>query len=164
MKRSYALIALFLVLACSRPAPPTTFILLRHAEKASDGSDDPDLKAEGIERARRLTELLKDTQVDGIYATNFKRTRQTVELLAQEKKLDVLQYEAFKPEEIENMLHKHRGGTVVVCGHTNNIPWTANLLTGKDEFDDYEETQYGIFMIVTVVEKGSNAKVIRLSY
>ena len=164
MKRSYALIVLFLFLACSRPMPPTTFILLRHAEKTSDGTDDPDLKAEGTKRAQRLTELLKDTQVDGIYATNFKRTHQTVEPLAEEKKLEVLQYEAFKADEIENMLHTHRGGTVVVCGHTNNIPWTANLLMGKDEFDDYGESQYGILMIVTVVEKGSNAKVIRLSY
>lgn len=164
MKRGHILIVLFLILGCSRPNPPTTFILLRHAEKASDGTEDPDLKAEGEERAQRLTEFLKDTQVDGIYATNFRRTRQTVEPLAELKKLEVQRYEAFKAEEIENMLSKHRGGTIVVCGHSNNIPWTANLLMGREEMEEYEESEYGIFLIVTVVEKGTNAKVVRLSY
>jgi phosphohistidine phosphatase SixA len=136
MKRGHFLIVLFLILGCSRPTPPTTFILLRHAEKASDGTEDPDLKAEGAERAQRLAELLKYTQVDGIYTTNFKRTRQTVEPLADVKKLEVQPYEAFKADEIEKMLHKHGGGTIVICGHTNNIPWTANLLMGREEFEE----------------------------
>ena len=162
--RGHFLIVLLLTLGCSRPTPPTTFILLRHAEKASDGTEDPDLKAEGAERAQRLAEFLKDTQVDGIYATNFRRTRQTVAPLAAVKKLEVQRYEAFQAEEIENMLNRHRGGTIIVCGHSNNIPWTANLLMGREEFEEYDESQYGIFLIVTVVEKGTNAKVIRLSY
>lgn len=164
MKGRYTLILLVLIMACSRPQPPTTFILLRHAEKGNDGTDDPNLNAEGEERARRITQLLQETRIDAIYATNFKRTRQTVQPLATEKALDVISYEPFKPAEIETMLQKHQGGTILVCGHSNNIPWTANLLMGNDELKDYQESQYGIFLIVTVVEKGKNAKVLRLSY
>lgn len=164
MKRSYALIVLVLNLACSSPESPTTFILIRHAEKGSDGTDNPELKAEGKERASRLVELLKDTEVAAIYATNFKRTRQTVEPLAEEKNVTIQQYEAFRVEEIEKMLDEHRGETVVICGHTNNIPWTANLLTGTDDLKEYDESQYGILLIVTVVQKGSNSKVLRLNY
>lgn len=164
MKHRYVLILLILTLACSGPDQSTTFILIRHAEKANDGTDNPDLTAEGKERARRLSELLKDTKVAAIYATNFKRTHQTVEPLAAEKKIMVRQYEAFKAEEIEKMLDEHHGETIVVCGHTNNIPWTANLLTGTDDLQEYDESQYGIFLIVTVVRKGSNARVLRLNY
>ncbi len=164
MKHGYAFIVLFLTLACSRPEQPTTFILIRHAEKANDGTDNPDLKAEGRKRARRLAELLLDTEVTAIYATNFNRTRQTVEPLATAKKIPVKQYEAFQAEEIEKMLDEHQGETVVVCGHTNNIPWTANLLTGTDDLQEYDESQYGIFLVVTVVEKGSKAKILRLNY
>ena len=164
MKRGYVLFVLVLTLACSSPESPTTFILIRHAEKANDGTNDPDLKAEGKERAFRLAELLKETKVAAIYATNFKRTRQTVEPLAAEKNIAIQKYEAFQAEEIEKILDEHRGETVVVCGHTNNIPWTANLLTGTDDLKEYDESQYGIFLIVTVVHKGSNARVLRLSY
>jgi 2,3-bisphosphoglycerate-dependent phosphoglycerate mutase len=158
------LVLLLAALACSQPRLPTTFILLRHAEKANDGTDDPDLKPEGVDRAERLKELLRYEHIDGIYSTEFKRTRQTVEQLAVEKKLDVQLYEPFKDDQIENILEKHEGGTVVICGHTNNIPWTANTLIGSAEFKDYEESEYGIFLVVTVLDKGKNAKVLRLSY
>lgn len=164
MKFGYFLLVLILILACSRPEQPTTFILIRHAEKANDGTDDPDLNAGGRERAHRLAELLRDTDLAAIYSTNFKRTHQTVESLAAEKNITVQQYEAFKAEEIEKMLREHKGKTLVVCGHTNNIPWTANFLTGTDELKEYDESQYGIFLILTVVQMGSNAKVLRLNY
>ena len=36
----------------------TTFVLLRHAEKGNDGTDDPDLNPEGVERAARLVQIL----------------------------------------------------------------------------------------------------------
>lgn len=67
----------------------TTFILLRHAEKISDGSSDPDLKQEGIDRAFRLATLLKNANVAAIYSTDFKRTRNTVAMLAKDKGLEV---------------------------------------------------------------------------
>jgi broad specificity phosphatase PhoE len=149
---------------CGDPPVPTTLILLRHAEKASDGTDDPNLSAKGVERANRLAEILKDTKISGIYTTDFKRTLQTVQPLANAKNLSVDLYEPYQESALKDILNKHRGETVVVCGHSNNIPWTANLLTGKDEFKDYKESEYGIILIVTVVQKGSNSKVTRLYY
>lgn len=142
----------------------TTFILLRHAEKGSDDPKDPELKPEGVERANRVVKMLEKTTVDAIYSTTFKRTRNTVAPLAKEKGLDILAYEAFKVEEIEKMIEKHAGGTVVISGHSNNIPWIANLLIGKEELKDYEDTDYGNMLIVSVVEKGKVAKVTWLSY
>lgn len=142
----------------------TTFILLRHAEKGSDDPKDPELKPEGVERANRVVKMLGKTSVDAIYSTTFKRTRNTVAPLAKEKGLEVLTYEAFKVQEIEKMLEKHAGGTVVISGHSNNIPWIANLLIGKEELKDYDDGDYGNILIVSVVEKGKVAKVTWLSY
>lgn len=150
---------------CTNSSPTvTTFILVRHAEKANDGTEDPDLNAAGLGRADRFATLLKESSIDAIYATNYKRTRNTVIPLATAKNLEVESYESFKNDEIERILTKHKGGTVVMCGHANNIPWTANLLSGKEDFEDYKESEYSILLIVSVVEKGKVAKITRLDF
>lgn len=141
----------------------TTFILVRHAEKISDGSDDPDLRPEGLQRAKDLVTLLDRSKVDAIYSTSFKRTRNTIVPLAEAKKLQVLSYDAFKAAPIEQMLKEHRGGTVVICGHSNNIPWIANFLTGDKQVADYDDTDYGNILIVSVVAPGQ-ARVTWLRY
>lgn len=145
-------------------AQPTTFILVRHAEKGNDGTKDPDLTDAGIQRAQVLATMLKKTQVDAIYSTAYKRTRGTVSPLATAKGLSVSDYEAFKTGEIDQMLKTNPGGTVVISGHSNNIPWIANYLTGKESYKDFEDSEYENLLIVTVVEKGKNAKVVWLSY
>ncbi|HNV30658.1 MAG TPA: phosphoglycerate mutase family protein [Cyclobacteriaceae bacterium] len=145
-------------------AQPTTFILVRHAEKGNDGTKDPDLTEAGTRRAQLLATMLKKTQVDAIYSTAYKRTRNTVSPLATTKGLSVSGYEAFKTDEIDQILKKHTGGTVVIAGHSNNIPWIANYLTGKETYKDFEDSDYENLLIVTVVEKGKNAKVVWLSY
>jgi len=142
----------------------TTFILVRHAEKANDGTNDPDLEEKGIARANHLVDILGKTSVDAIYSTAFKRTRNTVAPLAKAKGIEVAGYEAFKVEEIEKMLKKHAGGTVVICGHSNNIPWIANLLTGKEQYKDFEDSDYKNFIVVSVLKKGKVSNVTWLTY
>lgn len=166
MKKITLLVALILFTAPLSMAQKkiTTFILIRHAEKGSDDPKDPELKPEGIERAERLVKMLAKTTVDAIYSTGYKRTQQTVAPLAKEKGKSVQPYEAFKAEAIEQMLKKHEGGTVVISGHSNNIPWIANLLLGREEFRDYDDADYGNLLIVSVVEKGKIATVTWLSY
>lgn len=142
----------------------TTFILVRHAEKGDDGTNDPDLKPEGVERAARLTQMLAETFVEAIYSTAFKRTLSTVAPLAAAKNLEVKIYDAFKEAEIEKMIRKHSGGTVVVSGHSNNIPWIANLLIGKEQYQPFKDNEYGNLLVVSVAEKGKVAKVTWLTY
>jgi broad specificity phosphatase PhoE len=159
------ILTIFLFARCSEQHPQlTTLILLRHAEKDNDGTEDPGLTAEGIDRANRLTRFLKEVKIDGIYSTNYKRTRNTVTPLASDKSVEVQEYEAFKDDDIEKILEAHKGGTVVICGHSNNIPWTANLLVGKEEFKDFEDAEYGLMLFVSVLEKGKVAKVTPLRW
>ncbi len=142
----------------------TTFILTRHAEKSDDGTKDPDLTAAGNERAQLLIKMLKETKVDAVYATAYKRTRNTVAPLAQAKGLTLEGYEAFKTDEIDLMLKKYTGGTVVISGHSNNIPWIVNYLIGKEQYQSFEDTRYDNLIVVSVIEKGKSAKVTWLSY
>jgi 2,3-bisphosphoglycerate-dependent phosphoglycerate mutase len=166
MKNAILIFALSIsvLTATAQKSTITTFILVRHAEKVIDGTKDPELKPEGTERAARLSVMLSNTPVDAIYATNFKRTKNTVSPLASARNLLVQNYEALEVKEIESMLKKYAGGTIVISGHSNTIPWTANLLIGKQEYGDFADDDYGNILIISVVEIRKLAKVTLLRY
>jgi len=151
------LLFIFLVLILSEGQAQnpvlTTFILVRHAEKENDGTKDPDLSADGVERARHLASLLKATSVNAIYSTAYKRTQNTVMPLAEANALTLFSYEPMKAEEIEKILKKHTGGTIVMAGHSNTIPWTANFLTGS-KLENFDESDYSNLLVITITEKG----------
>ena len=142
----------------------TTFILTRHAEKANDGTKDPDLTDAGKIHADQLVKLLREQSVDAIYSTDFKRTQNTVMPLAKVKNLVISRYEAFRIEAIDEIVEKHRGGTIFMCGHSNSIPWTINYLIGKEQYKDFEDSDYDNLIIITLFEKGKAAKVTWLNY
>ena len=141
----------------------TTIILVRHAEKGPEGND-PELQPEGLDRAVKLAAVLKKTKVDAIYSTNYRRTKHTVTPLAQQNNLEVQVYDARQSDVIATVLNNHKGGTVVICGHSNTVPHMANTLTGKEEYKNFDDGDYGNLMIVSVVEKGKVAKVTWLTY
>jgi 2,3-bisphosphoglycerate-dependent phosphoglycerate mutase len=164
MKKIFFSIILFSLLSTAYAQEATTIILVRHAEKVSDGSKDPELTDAGKARAIALAKLLKEVKVDAIYSTGFKRTQNTVAPLAMAKNLTLSSYDAMKGEEIDQMLKKFPGGTIVVCGHSNTTPWVANYLVGKEkEFKDFEDSDYDNILVVNVIEKGK-AKVTWLTY
>ena len=140
----------------------TTFILVRHAEKATDDPKDPNLSEAGLMRAQSLAKLLAATKVDAVYSTPYKRTRNTVAPMATAKGFDVLEYN--KIEEMDIFLKKYEGGTVVVCGHSNTVPAMANYLIGKDSYHQFEDGDYGNIIIISVVQRGKNAAVVWLNY
>ncbi|MGC1241330.1 MAG: phosphoglycerate mutase family protein, partial [Chryseosolibacter sp.] len=115
-------------------------------------------------RALKLAFMLKDTEIDAVYSTNFRRTKNTAKPLAEMKNLEVLPYGPNKPEEILRIVDQHKGKTVVMVGHSNTIPWTANLLLGKKVYDDYKESEYGIMLIVSVGRMNEETVMTRLNY
>src|ERR1700741_2063320 len=63
--------------------PVTTVILIRHAEKIIDPNNpDVDLSPAGQARAQELARMFGDAGVNVIYATQYKRTQETVKPLA----------------------------------------------------------------------------------
>jgi broad specificity phosphatase PhoE len=142
----------------------TTVILLRHAEKASDGTQDPELSPQGVDRASRIAAMLKDTQIDAIYSTNLKRTKNTVSPLAWEKGIQVEFYEPNKTEALTDIFQTYQGKTIVICGHSNTIPWTANFIIGKNTYENFRDDEYNNLLVISFTEIGRNAKVTWLRY
>ncbi|VAW28241.1 hypothetical protein MNBD_BACTEROID06-1695 [hydrothermal vent metagenome] len=136
-------------------AQETTFILVRHAEKANDGTKDPALTAEGEARAENLQKMFEEADVAAVYSTNYKRTQLTVAPLAQAKGLEVKPYGWKNPKELlSKILEANAGGIVIISGHSNTTPVLANLLTGKATFTTFEDSDYGNLLIITTTKIG----------
>jgi 2,3-bisphosphoglycerate-dependent phosphoglycerate mutase len=171
MKRAFILIGFILgsFISVSAQQKLTTFILIRHAEKMidatmSNGSKDPNLSDVGKKRAENLVSVFRNTAIRAIYSTAFIRTRDTVTPLAKAKSIAITEYDAFKPEVIDKILKDFNGETVLICGHSNNIPWIANYLTGAEKLKSYDEADYGNVLIVSVAEIGKATSVTWLYY
>jgi 2,3-bisphosphoglycerate-dependent phosphoglycerate mutase len=166
MKRFLAGVFLLLVVQTgfTQTEKITTFILVRHAEKASDGTNDPELKPEGVKRAESFAALFAKTDVTAIYSTNYKRTRSTVTPIANSKGITLEPYSAMKVAELQSLLTKHNGGTVVIAGHSNTIPEIANALIGEKKFEQFADDDYGNILVISVTTIGKNAKITWLRY
>ncbi len=127
----------------------TIFILTRHAEKADDGTRDPGLSSEGQERAEKLAIVLDDIEVTSIYSTDYKRTRNTVTPISNEKDLEIQFYDPRDPDFINSLLEKEKGGIVLISGHSNTIPTMINQLA-KTNYPNFSEKEYDnlIFVII----------------
>ena len=141
--------ASFADLSQEKPAA-TTLFLVRHAEKANDGTYDPPLTPEGAARAAELAYLLGHVPLDAVYATPFKRTLLTVEPVAEAKGLEVKYYKPGDESFLSKVLEAHKGGAVLICGHSNTIPDLANQLAGSEEHIQLEDATYDNLFIAVL--------------
>ncbi|MGE0590103.1 MAG: histidine phosphatase family protein [Cyclobacteriaceae bacterium] len=156
MKKTLIIFALALSSATAwAQSQVTTLILVRHAERQDDGSKDPGLSPAGQERVAALTQLLGAADIDAIYSTAFKRTRNTVQPLATKKGLELIDYNPMNSEDLDNILQKHKGKTVVVCGHSNTTPQVANYFLGEKKYSDFKDSDYDNLLILSVIDKGN---------
>lgn len=160
---TFLLLTFFALPTLAQQTSITTFILVRHAEKETGAASmqngamtkDPELNELGKARALRLADMLQRQPIAAIYSTNYKRTTNTVKPLAEKTGVTIQLYEPMQEQVILDILNKHRGQTVLIVGHSNNIPQIANTLLGKKEFADYDEHYYENMMIISVVEPGT---------
>lgn len=141
----------------------TTFILVRHAEKMEDGTKDPGLNQEGLERAASLAEHLRKTEITAVYSTPYERTRSTVDQIAQENGLTIEEYNPFADDLVQQMMEQHKGGIILISGHSNTTPSLVNQLMGRDIYKQLEESEYENLYMVSLTEIG-NGQVIHLTY
>lgn len=122
----------------------TTFLLVRHAEKATDDPRDPALTPAGLRRAERLARLLAGRPLAAVYATDYRRTRQTAQPTAASHGLDVTIYDAGQPPDAfaQALRRRHPGETVLVVGHSNTVPGIMSQLC-ECIADPLEEDDYG---------------------
>jgi broad specificity phosphatase PhoE len=144
--------------------PVTTVILVRHAEKKIEPTNpDPDLAPEGVERAQEIARIFADAGVNTIYATQYKRTQQTVKPLSDRTGVPVTVLEANQTNELLRRIQTtHRGQTVLIAGHNNTVPAMVSELSGQT-YPVIPESEYDNLYIVTIYRFGK-AKVIKLKY
>jgi broad specificity phosphatase PhoE len=120
-----AIAVLSLLAACHRTPAPTTFILVRHAERPP--GTDPDLSPEGRARAGDLARALEKSNVRAIFHTSFKRTKQTAESLSVRTGVPLTEVAVTADatahaNDIVRRMQEFNGQTVVYVGHSNTVP------------------------------------------
>ena len=127
----------------------TVFYFIRHAEK--DRSDpenrDPELTEKGLLRAAYWKEVLEQVPLSVVYSTDYKRTLQTAQPVAEYKNLDILIY-APDTMAMQDLAAKHRGKHILVVGHSNTTPQLVNQLLGTDAYQDIDDSNNGNLYIV----------------
>jgi phosphohistidine phosphatase SixA len=144
--------------------PVTTVILVRHAEKKVEPNNpDPDLSPPGEARAQFLVRMFENAGVNAVFATQYKRTQQTVKPLADQLGIPVSIVDSKQtPEVVNKILTEHRGQTVLIAGHNNTVPEIIGAL-GGGSFPVIPESEYDNMFIVTVYRLG-RAKVLKVRY
>ena len=131
-------------------AQDKTIILVRHAEKADATSQDPELSAEGKQRAERLVKVAGKYKPGAFYSTNFKRTRDTLSPLATKRNKKVETYDARNQQALVDSIMKSPFKRHIVAGHSNTVPGLANLIAKKDVFKNLDDSEYGVFWVIRI--------------
>jgi phosphohistidine phosphatase SixA len=144
--------------------PITTVVLVRHAEKNIEPDNpNPNLSSAGQARAQELVRILGTAGVTAIYASQFVRTQQTVQPLANQLGLTVTSIDAGNTDQlVQHIFTNNNGGIVFVAGHNNTVPATIAALGGGN-FPIIPENEFDNLFIVTVYRSG-RAKVLKLKY
>jgi phosphohistidine phosphatase SixA len=119
-------------------AEVTGVVVVRHAEKADDGTRDPELTGAGRQRAEALANALGHAEVGELIASQYKRTRQTLAVLALRRGLEITVVPAESgaiDDHIESIASRVRDsdadGLIVIAGHSNTVPLIVEALSGS---------------------------------
>ena len=122
--------------------------LVRHAERAEDGTNDPPLALAGQIRVQTLLTLLGDVGLTHVHTTDYKRTRDTARPFAERAGVEPSFYD---PRDLEALATDIKGtpGRHLVAGHSNTTPQLVAAL-GGDPSDEIDELEYDRLYIVFI--------------
>lgn len=131
---------------------PVAVYLVRHGEKSTAEADnrDPALNAAGRQRAEQLAQVLSAQQLQGIFTTDYRRTRETAAPVAAKQQIAVTEYDPRALAEFASKLCQG-SGTSLVVGHSNTTPQLVALLGGEpgtaiDEASEYDR----LYLVVRI--------------
>ncbi len=151
-------------------AARTPVFLVRHAEKAVDGTKDPALSAAGVAHAARYASLFASSlggapgaggksggdavargpRLAAVYATEFRRTQQTAAAVARPLGVPVEVVPAKDPAALVAHIKGHyRGSSVLVVGHSNTLPDIIRALGGR-QVAPLDDADYARLYVVSV--------------
>jgi 2,3-bisphosphoglycerate-dependent phosphoglycerate mutase len=144
---------LFLAI-CFASCKSTTYYISRHAERAGTMSSDPQLTPEGEKQALDLRNYLRGKSINGIYSTNFARTKATAKPTSELFNVPVNLYNPAQANNIIDSLKSTNKNNILIVGHSNTVDDIVNRFTGSNTMTDLPETEYGSLFIVK--KKGSS--------
>lgn len=138
---------------------PTVVYLVRHAERAEDGTSDPLISLPGWDRSRLLAEMLRDAGLTHIHTTDLRRTRMTGGPTAEVTGLSMRVYD---PRDLRGFAQALRAmpGRHLVLGHSNTTPDLVQAL-GGDPSGTISDLEYDRLYIVTLTPDGASTVLIR---
>lgn len=136
-----------------------SFYVVRHAERADDGSEDPPLTAEGQQRAQRLAQMLGNAHGVAVYATQFQRTQSTARQTAQVWGVPVTTYDGQSDAAslTQSIKGAHPEGTILIVGHSDTVPDIVADLCNCD-VDPIDDSDFGNLFHVDIGRDGSVIK------
>ncbi len=140
--------------------PPTTVILVRHAERLND-TDTTSLSPEGRERATELAHTVRDAGVASVFVTEKARTQQTAMPAATLLSLTPVVIPADSTGRLLDSLRTHQGQTVLVVGHGNTL---GAILTGLGVHEPVTIARSVYDDMFVVVVSPSRASLVSLKY
>jgi phosphohistidine phosphatase SixA len=137
----------------------TVVFLVRHAERAEDGTSDPVISLPGWDRARLLAEILSDAGVTDIHTTDYRRTRGTGRPVAEALGLEMQTYD---PRDLAGFAERLRStsGRHLVLGHSNTTPQLVAALGGEPGAP-VDEEEYDRLYVVTLTDDGASTVLLR---
>jgi len=156
--KALALVVLLFVSGPIVSAQPVV-VIVRHAEKATNGGNDPDLSSAGRARAEALARILKDSGITAIFTSEFKRTRETAAPTATSAHVSPTVVAAKDTDALLAKLHQLNGNALVV-GHGDTIPNIIKAL-GINSTISIPDEDYSELLIVTL---GDKPQLFRLRY
>jgi phosphohistidine phosphatase SixA len=130
------------------PAAGPIVLIVRHADiEIPRTTKDPPITPRGKLRAEELLKIAavfasSGTSIRALYATEAKRTQQTLEPLSLATGVAVTVIESSDAFTLEREILRHHAGNIVMAGHSNTVPLTIEALRGpggitirENEFD-----------------------------
>lgn len=122
-------------------AQTTTVWIVRHAEKdtAMATRANPDLNAQGQQRAKDLATYLKKAKIALILSTDTKRTKQTAAHFT-------APLEIYNPRQLSvlpaQIMQLAKGKTILLVGHSNTVLETIEALGGQRPVNALSDDDY----------------------
>ncbi len=149
--------------ALSSSRAQEAIFVVRHAERLDDSRDSP-LSPEGRARAERLAQMLRDAGITAIYVSEFQRTAQTAQPLADLLKLPLVKTPATdEPALLSKMRASGPRARVLVVSHSDRMPALLHDL-GDPHDVTIAANQYDDVFLVGPRDSPGASLVMRLHY
>ena len=139
----------------------STYYFVRHAEKNTEQTDNPDLLPDGEIRAANYANYFKNIKLDAVYSSNFTRTLETAKPTANAQNLETIVYN-HSAIDYKKFLEDTKNQTVFIVGHSNTIPNFVNTIIGENFYDEIDESIYNHLYIVTLSNFGKKHELKKL--